>query len=126
MKKTILITLALTITMLFSVSNIANALEMIDYKFKPEQQMTLTELHLTFKNNDENPVKAFTGTVTCKNLLDEEASVNIKATGKRIGNEPVVLKYQGVGFGLGNIWDMAQTGMSADHTCEFKPIKVIK
>jgi len=91
MQKTILITVALTTLMLTSISNIAKAHEVKVVEGKQTMEVVKFNfggaydgMSITFKNNSDQTVKAFSGNIVCTDLLGGTADSGIKAVGKRI------------------------------------------
>ena len=82
MKKT-LTAIALAIG-LSTTANATETLKATNWTFIPEQGMNYTILELTLKNNTDKPVKAFTGKITCEDLLGEKQTLGVKATSTRI------------------------------------------
>ena len=126
MKKT-LTAIALAIG-LSTTANATETLKATNWTFIPEQGMNYTILELTLKNNTDKPVKAFTGKITCEDLLGEKQTLGVKATSTRIpANSEETVQWMGVSMaGYGGLWDYVETGRPEDFTCSIEFNKVVQ
>ena len=106
------------------LSKEADIIQIKSYEFKKEdnqicwdtQNQCLTELWITLINSSDKTIRAFDITLSCKSLLGDTKSLNLKSQSTRLIKEKQY-GYTGSSL-LDNIWSWFDTENEEDFICE--------